>query len=341
MISEESKLANAPGNVAVVIPCYNVVAHILGVISNIGPEVARIYVVDDKCPQGSGKFVEENSTDPRVEVIYNETNQGVGGAVMNGYSRAIRERIAIVVKMDGDGQMDASNLSRLIAPIVRGDADYTKGNRFYDLSQIGSMPPIRLVGNAVLSFMAKFSTGYWGTFDPANGYTAVAVPVLRHLPFEKISRRYFFETDILFRLNTLRAVVVDVPMHAIYGDEKSNLRIGTILPEFLLKHARNFGKRIFYNYFLRDMSVASMELLFGVLLSVFGAGLGVFRWLDSMVHGVATPFGVIMFAALPILIGLQLILAFLAFDIANVPRRAIAQDLPLDKFSPVNDKVAP
>jgi dolichol-phosphate mannosyltransferase len=321
-------LRDSQPRIAVVIPSFKVTRHILGVIASIGPEVERIYVVDDCCPDGSGDIVEKENLDQRVVVLRNAINQGVGGAVMHGYRQALVEGIDIVVKIDGDGQMDAKLLPRLVKPIIEGKADYTKGNRFYDLDRIGSMPPMRVFGNAAVSFMAKFSTGYWGIFDPANGYTAIATPIVAHLPMEKISRRYFFETDILFRLNTLRAVVEDIPMHAIYGDETSHLRIGKILPEFLMKHARNFGKRIFYNYFLRDMSVASLELIFGLLLLFFGVGFGAFQWAIALLSGVSTPLGIIMFASMPILIGLQLLLAFLAYDIAGVPRRAIASELP-------------
>lgn len=324
--------------IAVVIPSFKVTRHILVVIASIGLEVERIYVVDDCCPDKSGDLVEKEKKDPRVVVLRNAVNEGVGGAVMHGYRQALADNMDVVVKIDGDGQMDAKLLPRLIRPILEGKADYTKGNRFYDLDRIGSMPPMRVFGNAVVSFMAKFSTGYWGIFDPANGYTAIATPVVAHLPMEKISRRYFFETDMLFRLNTLRAVVEDIPMHAIYGDETSNLKISKVLPEFLAKHARNFGKRIFYNYFLRDMSVASLELLFGLMLLVFGIGFGSYQWIVALMTGISTALGIIMFAALPILIGLQLLLAFLAYDIAGVPRRAIASDLPDALVSMVNQE---
>ena len=165
-------------------------------------------------------------------------------------------------------------------------------------------------------------------FDPANGYTAVEARVAAHLPMDKISNRYFFETDILFRLNTLRAVVVDMPMHAKYGDEISNLKISRILFEFLAKHIRNFVKRVFYNYFLRDMSVASLELVIGTLLLIFGGVFGVAHWYQSMLNNAVTPFGTIMFAVLPILVGLQLVLAFVGYDISNAPRRSIHADLP-------------
>ncbi|SFU39281.1 glycosyltransferase family 2 protein [Pseudoduganella namucuonensis] len=309
--------------IAVVIPSYRVTRHIVGVIAGIGPEVTRIYVVDDKCPDGSGAFVRANCADPRVVVLEHELNQGVGGAVMTGYRAAIADGMDVIVKVDGDGQMDARLIPDFVAPILNGEADYTKGNRFFDLEQIRQMPRVRLFGNAILSLMTKLSSGYWDLFDPTNGYTAIHADAARHLPFDKISKRYFFETDMLFRLNTINAAVVDVPMDASYGDEVSNLKISKIVTEFMVKHARNFGKRIFYNYYLRNMSLASLELPLGLALFLWGAVYGGLHWLVSARAGVATPAGTVMLSALPVLMGTQLVLAFVAHDIASVPRRAI------------------
>ena len=307
--------------IAVLIPSYRVIPHILGVIAAIGPEVERIYVIDDCCPDGSGTHVEKNCTDPRVKVLRNSENQGVGGAVMTGYKAAVEDDMAVIVKIDGDGQMDPSLIMNFVNPILNGEADYTKGNRFFDLEEIRAMPKVRLFGNAVLSFMTKFSSGYWDLFDPTNGYTAIHGEVARHLPFAKISRRYFFETDMLFRLNTLRAVVLDIPMHAKYGDEVSNLKVSQIVGEFFFKHVRNFSKRIFYNYYLRDMSLASIELPVGLLMLVCGFIFGASHWVDSIYSGVPTPAGTVMLAALPVILGIQLVLAFLGEDISSVPRR--------------------
>jgi dolichol-phosphate mannosyltransferase len=307
--------------IAVVVPSYRVSEHILGVIARIGPEVWRIYVIDDACPDHSGRLVEAQSSDPRVTVLRHEVNQGVGAAVMTGYRAAIADGAEVIVKIDGDGQMDPTLISSFVAPILAGNADYTKGNRFFDLEEIRVMPPVRLLGNAVLSLMTKLSSGYWDLFDPTNGYTAIHADVARHLPASKISKGYFFETDILFRLNTLRAVVVDIPMDARYGSEVSNLKIQKIVGEFLFKHIRNFGKRIFYNYYLRDLSLASIELPLGVLLILGGGSYGLWHWVASAHLGLATPAGTVMLSALPILMGLQLVLAFLAYDIGSVPRR--------------------
>lgn len=323
MTSMNSKveLFSDEARVAVVIPCYKVTAHILEVISGIGLDIWRIYVVDDACPEGSGAHVKMHANDPRVHILTHESNKGVGGAVMTGYRAAITDGASIIVKIDGDGQMDPRLVPLFIEPILAGEADYTKGNRFFDLEHVQSMPKARLFGNAVLSLMAKLSTGYWDLFDPTNGYTAIHRDVAKLLPLERISQRYFFETDVLFRLNTLRAVVIDVPMEAKYGDEVSNLKISTIVGEFLFKHAQNFSKRIFYNYYLRNMSLASIELPLGILLLSFGILFGGNHWLQSLSNGLPTSAGTVMLSALPVLTGTQLIMAFLGYDIAAVPSR--------------------
>ncbi len=314
---------------AVVIPSYKVRDHVLGVITRIGPEVERIYVVDDCCPVRSGELVQSECTDQRVVVLRHEQNQGVGGAVMTGYGAAIADGLEIIIKIDGDGQMDPALISRFVAPIAAGEADYTKGNRFFDLETVRTMPGLRLFGNAVLSLMCKLSSGYWNLFDPTNGYTAIHRDVARRLPFDRISRRYFFETDMLFRLNTLRAVVADVPMDARYGDEVSNLRISKIIGEFMFKHARNFAKRIFYNYYLRDMSLASFELPAGIGLLLFGVVFGGTHWLAAAQSGVPASSGTVMLSAMPVILGVQLLLAFVGHDIASVPTR------------PIHDKASP
>lgn len=313
--------------IAVIMPTFKVKRYILEVISQIGPEVDRIYIVDDCCPDNSGDFVRNNCTDSRVVILCHSYNKGVGGAVMTGYKAGIEDGYDILVKVDSDGQMNPLLIPTFIKPIISGDADYTKGNRFFDLEKLSSMPTIRLFGNAILSLLTKLSSGYWDLFDPTNGFTAIHRNVAKHLPFNKISHRYFFETDMLFRLNILRAVVVDIPMDAKYGDEISNMKISKVIFEFLYKHFKNFCKRIFYNYYLRDMSIASIELPIGFLLMLFGLFFGGFHWLYSAHSGVLTPVGTVMLSAIPVIIGIQFILAFLAYDIASVPRHIMHSKL--------------
>jgi glycosyltransferase involved in cell wall biosynthesis len=318
-----SRQQDAPSRIAVVLPCYKVGRHILALLAKIPADVSRIYVVDDACPEGSGALVEAQCSDARVRVLRNPKNLGVGGAVMTGYRQAIEDGADVIVKIDGDGQMDPALIGSFVAPIVHGEADYTKGNRFFDLAQIHQMPALRIVGNAALSLLTKLSTGYWDLFDPTNGYTAIHARVASLLPFDKISARYFFESDMLFRLGTFRAVVVDVPMDARYGEEQSGLNVGHIIGEFAGKHLRNFTKRLFYNYFLRDFPLASLELVLGVVLFVFGAAFGAWHWWLSAASGIAASAGTVMIPTMSMLVGLQLLLAFLAYDIANLPRKPL------------------
>ncbi len=308
-------------SLAVVIPAYKVKDHVLDVIDAIGAEVKRIYVVDDACPEGSGALVLSKCKDQRVKVLTHELNQGVGGAVITGYFAALNEDIDVVVKLDGDGQMDPSLISALVEPILRGKADYTKGNRFDSLTGLREMPGIRVFGNGVLSLMAKVASGYWNITDPTNGFTAIHKNVLKTLPLEMVSRRFFFESDLLFRLSLSRAVVWDVPMVAKYGSETSNLKIGKTLIEFPIKHFVNFHKRLFYNYYLRDMSVASLELPLGLAMGWFGLIFGAISWRDSLITGEAATAGTVMLSAVPLILGVQLVLGFLSADIAGVPNR--------------------
>ncbi|MEZ0582832.1 glycosyltransferase family 2 protein [Erwinia sp. STN24] len=311
--------------VAVVIPCYKVKEHILSVIEKIGPEVDTIYAVDDKCPHNSGEYVIEHCQDTRVKVLFNEENQGVGGAVLHGYRVGLDDGMDIFVKVDGDGQMDPGLVKYFINPIINMDVDYTKGNRFHDIDTLKPMPKIRLFGNAVLSFMTKFSSGYYHLFDPTNGYTAISAVALKKLPLEKISKRYFFESDILFRLNIVGAKICDIPMGAVYGDEESNLNIKKIMVPFLKGNVKNLFKRIFYNYFLRGFSIASVELVLGTLLFLFGMIYGISCWSESVSSGLPATSGTVMLAALPIILGVQLLLSFIQADIENQPRISLTR----------------
>ena len=315
-------------NVAVVIPSYKVRDHILSVLERIGPNVSRIYVVDDKCPQGSGKLVAEQCRDPRVIVLFHEVNQGVGGAMTTGYRKALTDGADIVVKLDGDGQMDPQLIPAFTSHIERGLADYTKGNRFYAIENLEGMPFVRVFGNAVLSFVNKLASGYWNVMDPTNGYTAIHSSALGALPLSKLEKRYFFESDMLFRLNTVRAVVRDVPMKAFYGEEKSNLSIVQVIRDFPSKYLTRFFKRLFYSYILRDLNVCSIQMLGGISMFVFGVVYGGYHWYLSAMNGVPTPTGTVMLAVLPVMIGVQLLLSAISFDVANIPSIPLQETLP-------------
>lgn len=314
-------------SVAVVIPCYRVKNKVLSVVAGIGSEVSEIICVDDACPEKSGKHIQQNCTDPRVSILYNSENLGVGGALICGYRKALELGCDVVVKVDGDGQMNPSLIPLFVNPLLEAKADYTKGNRFTKPEDFSSMPGIRLFGNAALSLLSKPSTGYWRTLDPTNGFTAIHSSVLKLLPLEKIDKRYFFETDMLHHLRNVDACVMDIPMKALYADEKSSLEWNKVLFEFFLKHMRNTFNRLYFQYLIKDFGIATIQLIFGSILTVFGTTMGIISWQRSIATGITASSGSVMLAALPVILGIQMLLSFLNYDISSVPRRSVSGKL--------------
>jgi glycosyltransferase involved in cell wall biosynthesis len=307
----------------VVIPAYKVESQILALLPRIGKTVSKIWVVDDACPNGSGQLVAEKSKDERVRVLFHEENKGVGGAVITGYLAAIEAGAEIVVKIDGDGQMHPEDLPELVAPILAGRADYSKGNRFDSIEGLRVMPKIRILGNAGLSLISKLSSGYWSVNDPTNGYTAAHVKSLNRVGLHKLSNRYFFESDLLYRLNLVGAVVEDVPLPARYGDEKSNLKVGKVLFEFPYRHFKNYWKRIAYRFFLREWSVGSVELVAGLALTIYGLFFGLSSFFAAVSRDEATSAGQVTIASLAVILGFQLLLSFVSYDIQTEPRNPL------------------
>ncbi len=307
--------------ICVVIPCYRVKRHIAAVISSIPDYVDSIVAVDDCCPENSGKYIQSEIRDARVTVVFGKTNQGVGGAVIAGYQEAIRLQMDIVVKVDGDNQMDLGLLPQFLKPISEGKADYTKGNRFYWFDGLQRMPALRIFGNSGLSIINKLSSGYWDVMDPTNGYTAIGIESLIRLPLEKIERRYFFESDMLFRLGLVRAKVSDVPMTAKYEDEVSNLNPFNSLLTFPPKYLGRFFKRITYMYFLRDFNVGSIFLVSGLPCLLFGLVFGIYKWVQATQNGVSTPVGTLFIVALSLIFGMQFLMGFLIVDVQNTPSK--------------------
>ena len=309
--------------IAVVMPAYRSKEHIGDVLSRIPDLVNQVFVVDDACPEQTGKFVEDNFPKNKFEVVYNQKNLGVGGAVIVGLRRALETDADIIVKIDSDGQMNPEDIPRLVAPVVAGDSDYAKGNRFNSLDDLQEMPKTRIFGNAVLSLLSKVSTGYWSITDPTNGFFAISRGALENINLDKLRQRWFFESDILFRLSIIRAVVIDVPMRAKYANEKSNLKIRKVIFEFIHRHNVNFLKRLFYVYYLREWSVVSFEFPAALILFFGGLGLGVNFWNVSAITGQATTVGQVMLAVLPIILGFQLLLSVLSLDVSNEPKQPL------------------
>jgi dolichol-phosphate mannosyltransferase len=306
-------------HIAVVIPAYKVAPHIETVINGIPGFVSTIVVVDDASPDDTATTARAIA-DPRLHVISRDNNGGVGAAVKTGYEAALRLGADVIVKMDGDNQMDPAYLLDLIQPIVDGQADYAKGNRFVHARQLARMPARRRIGNMGLSFFTKAYSGYWEVFDPTNGYTAVNAAALDALDWEGVDNRYFFETSMLFELSLARAVVQDVYIPARYGDERSSLSERRALLEFPVRLLRGMVRRIWIQYFVREFSPVALFGVSGFVLVAFGLTWGISHWVQSAATHVEATTGTVMIAVLPLILGVQLVLQALVLDIQSTPR---------------------
>lgn len=316
-----------PLQVAVVIPAFRVAQHIEQVVRAIPGFVSDVIVVDDASPDDTARIV-EGIPDPRVRLLRHEQNGGVGAAMITGYRHALELGADVVVKMDGDGQMDPRYLIPLIEPILAGEADYTKGSRFFYTRQLRQMPLVRRIGNLGLSFLTKASSGYWDVFDPTNGYTAVHRRVLEVLDWHNIDRRWFFETSMLIELSLVRAVVRDVQIPAKYADEHSSLSAAGALMRFPRKLLGSFFRRLWLQYFVREFSPVSLFLTAGLPLAVFGFLWGAVHWVQSVRTGTTASTGTVMVAVVPLILGFQLLLQAVSLDIQNTPKVPLVRSSP-------------
>ncbi|NOY99756.1 MAG: glycosyltransferase family 2 protein, partial [Chloroflexi bacterium] len=311
-------------NIAAVVPAYKVEKQIEDTLARIPSYIRHIIVVDDASPDRTGEVVSAmQARDSRILLVRHGKNQGVGGAMASGFAKALALNAQIVIKIDGDGQMSDYDPRSLLAPLVAGEADYVKGNRFRDFSALKAMPRIRQIGNMALGFLVKAATGYWDCFDPTNGYLAIRGEVLSMLPLERIDRSYFFETSMLGELYLLGAVIRDVPYPAVYGDENSNLSVGKTLWEFPPKLAYLLLRRMVVKNFLLDFSMESIYLLTGIPMLLFGLIFGVIKWIKYARLGIPAPTGTIMIPVLSVMLGVQILLAAIGIDLQAVPREPV------------------
>ena len=314
--------------IAMVIPAYRVERDVEAVLHSMPPYIKHIIVVDDASPDSTFERVTAAAQkDERILLLRHLQNQGVGGAMLTGFQKALELNAQIIIKLDGDGQMDPARIPALIEPLIEGKADYTKGNRFRDFKSLQMMPFVRRVGNLGLSFLTKVATGYWNLFDPTNGFFAIRAEVLARLPFDKIDRRYFFETSMLANLYLLNALVLDIPMPARYGSETSSLSIRRALFEFPYKLSTIFLRRILLRYYLYDFSMVSLYLLIGIPLLLFGGIFGGIKWVQYASQNIPAPTGTVMLPTLSVILGIQILLSAIEIDMNSAPRKALSDPL--------------
>ncbi|HET8960446.1 glycosyltransferase family 2 protein [Nocardioides sp.] len=304
--------------VAVVVPAHNE-SRLIGRVVTTSPQlVDHVIVVDDASTDATADAARDTA-DARLEVIELEQNQGVGGAILAGHQRALELDADVSVVMAGDAQMDPDHLPALLDPIADGSAQFTKANRFYAYGSFDGMPRHRVFGNVVMSFMTKAASGYWGLFDPQNGYTAIHRTALERLTFDRIAKRYDFENDLLIHLNILGVTARDVPVPALYAEEVSGMRLGKVAPALLARLWRGFWHRIWRKYVLQSFSPVALMLFSGLALLLVGLAVGIFILANTLGPPVASA-GTVVMCVGPLLSGLHLLIFALFLDIQEGTR---------------------
>ena len=304
--------------IAVVVPAQNEELLVGTVVTSAPAFVDHVIVVDDAS-------IDATSTaavavpDARVEVHRLPENQGVGGAIVFGHKRALELGCDVSVVMAGDAQMDPAYLTQLIDPIADGEAGFTKANRFYGEGSFEGMPRHRVVGNIGLSFLTKAASGYWGLFDPQNGYTAIHRTALERLQLDRLAKRYEFENDLLIKLNVLRVPARDVPIPAVYGTEVSGLKVGRVAPRLLVMLWRGFWHRMWWKYVLQSFSAVALMFFTGLFLVAIGIGFSIFTLVNTLGPPIASP-GTVLLAVAPLLSGLHFLVSAMQLDIQEGSR---------------------
>ena len=307
--------------IAVVIPYYNASKHIVSVVDKLPEYVCKIYIVNDKSPdQLPFNELKELKCYSKIERIELDTNLGVGGATKKGFIKAVQDEMEFVIKVDSDDQMDTTYIPDLLMPLIEDKADYAKGNRFRDFKALKSMPNTRKTGNLFLSFLTKTATGYWNNFDPTNGFFAVKTSFLKDIYFENLANRYYFETSLIAEMYFQNARIQDVTMPALYGDEKSSMTVWKMPFVFLPKLIKTFLKRIVKTYFIYDFNMSSIYILLGLPLFLFGVVYGIYKWCHYSSVDELAPTGTIMLITLSIILGFQLLLQAIHYDIMRTPK---------------------
>ena len=173
----------------IVVPVYNEEKLIAETLEGMPASADRIYVVDDGSTDATRQIIEGFSGE-RFCILVNGENRGVGAAIVTGYKKALEDNIDIVVVMAGDKQMDAKHLPELLDPIIKGKADYAKGNRLCRPEYRRGMSNWRFFGNWLLTLLTRIASGYWGIRDPQNGYAAITREALKRIDLDKIFPRY-------------------------------------------------------------------------------------------------------------------------------------------------------
>tara|TARA_B100001057_G_C22709733_1_gene895233 strand:- start:282 stop:989 length:708 start_codon:yes stop_codon:yes gene_type:complete len=215
----------------IIIPCYNVKDQILNVIKKINlKNIFKVIVVDDFCPQETGKLVEKKVRNNKIKVLYSKKNLGVGGAFKLGLNFAKQYNPNQVIKIDGDGQHDPKFIEKFINLQKKYPNRMVKGRREMSFF-LTKIPFKRFIGNNLITLIIRFITKNSQLNDVVNGFISLPKNIISKINFKYISSDFFFEQDLLISITKKKFKVNEILISTKYFDQKSNLsEIKVILP---------------------------------------------------------------------------------------------------------------
>jgi glycosyltransferase involved in cell wall biosynthesis len=209
--------------VAVVVPAYDEARWIAATVKAMPAFVDLVVVVDDASRDGTAALVEALGV-PRAHVVRHTDNRGVGAAIVSGYRHARALGADVIAVMAGDGQMHPDDLPSVLEPIVRGEADYVKGDRLHHPWVWSAMPLGRIAGDLVLSWITRLTAGLPRLSDAQCGYTAIAAEALDLLDLDQLWPRYGYCNELIARAAAAGLRIAEVVVRPVYRGERSGLR---------------------------------------------------------------------------------------------------------------------
>lgn len=303
--------------IGLVLPAYNEERLIVRTLQAVPDYVDRVYVVDDASLDETAQVVTNiGKQDPRVLLLQHKKNVGPGGAIITGYQQSSQDACDIVVVAGADFQMPFEQMTDLLDPLIRGEADYTKGNRFMaGGNAFRDMPRIRLFANTLISLMTKVASGYFKIFDVVDGYTAITKQAIDVIQWDRVWKAYGYPMNFLVHLNVYRLRVKDIPRRAIYleGERQSQIKGVRYALKVAPMLVKAFFWRIWEKYLFSNFHPLVFLYFISFLFLPIGFALGAYLvWVK--LHGVPPTGATAVACALFLNVGIQSLFFAMLFD---------------------------
>jgi hypothetical protein len=233
------------------------------------------WIFDLKKNKGLNNFIESNPSNDiqenqRIILLNNTKNEGNGKSIARGLRFAYDLGLDAVSIMDGDGQMDPSELIDIMSPVAFDNVNYVKGNRLIHPSARIVIPKIRLFGNSILSILNKIAAGYWKVSDTQTGYVCLSREMLSRIELHSMYKRYGWPNDLLVKANIESCTIREVGIKPVYNvGEQSKMNIFKVIPKISFLLVRSFFKRLYVKYLIKSFHPIFLLYHFSALLFLF------------------------------------------------------------------------